>query len=364
MTDDAQLAWLRSMRMCSQRLAAPGESIASTLDSLLAIQAQEFWGGRWAISLRTCHTPNLSTIDDAFNRGLLARSWTMRGTLHIVLACDLPWILKATSKYQLSSRQSALRSRGIDASMIAQAADIVRDVFAHQPRVTRAQILDAFTSEGLDCTKNKGSLLISTLAIQGSIMQGPVIARKTGLTRDQYFLPIKDTVVNPREPDDPVAELFVRYAIGHGPVTSDDFSWWAGLPKTISRRTAEIAANDARLQVLEKFGETYYLASQLPPHCCQVPDALALPSFDEYFLGYHNRDHACDPRFVTQIGPLSNGIVQPTMLIDKEIRGIWHHSRSAANLATEPSVELFGDGGASINADVSKAFARYAKFLA
>ena len=45
------------------------EHIAETARRMLAVQGQEFWGGRWALAARTRGTPTLADVDGAFDRG-------------------------------------------------------------------------------------------------------------------------------------------------------------------------------------------------------------------------------------------------------------------------------------------------------
>lgn len=362
MSDLERLAWLRSIRLRSQRLERPAESVSATVDHLLAIQAQEFWGGRWAISLRTKNSPSCSLIDRAFNRGTLVRSWTMRGTLHVVLARDLPWILEATREFQLRSRNSIMRSYGLSADDIARATDVVRAALETSGQLTRAQLNDLLVGAGLEGDGNYASVLISTLAIEGLIAQGPILARPNGITREQYFLLNENLKLAPTSPDYPLAELFIRYAIGHGPVRGEDFAWWAGIPKTDCRRAVEVASGDARLRVVEKFGEVYYLAARLPRSSENVP-VTALPAFDEYFLGYKDRGHACDPQFMDRMGPLANGIVRPGLLVDGEIRGTWSHSRAVTARASAPDADWFELTHTASSQDTEQAFSRYTDFL-
>ena len=88
---------------------------------MLATQAQEFWGGRWRSRSRTRGAPTVRDVDAAFDRGEIVRSWTMRGTIHIIPARELAWVLSITGERQ--SRKAALvhRAEGIDAAELARA---------------------------------------------------------------------------------------------------------------------------------------------------------------------------------------------------------------------------------------------------
>ena len=59
---------------------------------MLAIQAQDLPGAKWALGLRAPGT-TLADVDAALAAGTIVRSWPMRGTLHITPAEDLKWML-------------------------------------------------------------------------------------------------------------------------------------------------------------------------------------------------------------------------------------------------------------------------------
>ena len=87
-------------RLRSHRLSAPAPSIAAAAHHMLATQGQEFWGGRWALAARTRGNPSVRDVDAAFDRGEIVRSWTMRGTIHVIPARDLAWVLSLTAEPQ------------------------------------------------------------------------------------------------------------------------------------------------------------------------------------------------------------------------------------------------------------------------
>ena len=80
---------LRAERLRSHRLTALARSVVDAARRMLAVQAQEFRAGRWALAARTTGAPTLRGVDRLFNRGTLVRAWTQRGTLHVIPADDL-----------------------------------------------------------------------------------------------------------------------------------------------------------------------------------------------------------------------------------------------------------------------------------
>jgi hypothetical protein len=89
----------------------------------------------------------------------------------------------------------------------------------------------------------------------------------------------------PRE--EALAELTRRYFTSHGPATIQDFSWWSGL--TIADVKAGIEMVKASLvnEVID--GQTYWFASSASLPKDISPEALLLPTYDEYIIGYTDR---------------------------------------------------------------------------
>jgi hypothetical protein len=97
------------------------------------------------------------------------------------------------------------------------------------------------------------------------------------------------------ERDDALAELALRYATGHGPVTEHDLAYWATLPLGDVRRG--FAAVGDRLASFEHDGRTFWHAADAadatdatdaePPKRGR-PVAHLLSLFDECYRGYQD----------------------------------------------------------------------------
>ena len=64
------------------------EHIAETARRMLAVQGQDWRSARWALGLRSPGT-SVADVHEAFNSGLIVRSWPMRGTIHLLAAEDI-----------------------------------------------------------------------------------------------------------------------------------------------------------------------------------------------------------------------------------------------------------------------------------
>lgn len=349
------IARLRSERMRSHRLTAPAGSVVDAAAHMTATQGQEFWGGRWALAVRSKGGATLSDVDAAFESGDLVRSWTQRGTLHILPAVDLAWMLQVTAERQSKQYAPIHRSLGIEPTHLATAERAARTALRGGHRVTRTEFAEVLRGAGLETAGMRGNHILSALALRGVIVLGPVVARDAGPTRDQYLVAVDEWVSSPSAPRDPLAEMLVRYLRGHAPAGLADFSWWAGLPKGMARQALESAGD--RIVELE---EGLFAVAGPSPSPLPVPSTVALPPFEEYYLSYADRSVPCAPEFMRAIGPSMNGIVRPVIVRDGEIVGAWAHSIAVGKHHLPPVPELFADAPAE---EVDAALARFSRFI-
>lgn len=348
-------------RLRSHRLAAPAPSIAAAATHMLATQAQEFWGGRWALAARTRGTPTVSDVDAEFDRGELVRSWTMRGTIHVIPARDLPWVLSVTAERQLRAAAATHRGEGIDDAEVARAERAVRAGLVGGGRLTRKELFDVLEAAGVSTAGQRGYHLLVSLSLRGIVCQGPVVPREGGPSREQYIVLSDEWLREAAFPADPLAEMFARFIASHGPAGARDFAWWSGLPLGTAR-AAEAAASDRLVQAAEDPEPQYVAAGPAPRRSPTAPEVVALPPFEEYFISYRDRTVALAPQFLRQVGPGLNGMVRPIILARGKIVGVWRHSVAVGRHADDPVPELF-DPGLATAAEVGAALERYRRFI-
>lgn len=354
-------ATLLSERLRSHRLTAPARTVTDAAGHMLAVQSQDFTAGRWALAVRTRGEPGLSAVDRAFERGELVRGWTMRGTLHTVPARDLGWILEVTAGRQRQQAASRHRDLGIDDEMVVSTVRALTPAL-RDGGLTRSEVFTLLDGVGIDPSGQRGIHLLFTLTIDGLICQGPVVARD-GVAREQRFVLVDEHIREHAHPDDPLAELFVRYIAGHGPAGVADFAWWSGLTLGVSREAAARAAH--RVVEIET---GLFVAETRPRRAADAPTVLALGAFDEYYISYADRTAVSAPEHLAAIGPGKNGMVRPILVADGTVIGVWGHSTSAGRRAESPVPQLFGTGlstGDAAGEDaIAQALGRYTAFIA
>jgi hypothetical protein len=79
---------LLNQSVAPRTMATPVEVV----NRLGAVQAQDYASGLWAVGLRL-KAATQQTIEQAISNKEIVRTWPMRGTLHLVTAVDIRWLL-------------------------------------------------------------------------------------------------------------------------------------------------------------------------------------------------------------------------------------------------------------------------------
>jgi hypothetical protein len=331
------LARLRALRLRHHRLTAPARTVTDAARHLLCVQSQDYWGGRLALAARS-RGGRASQVDAAYDRGDLVRAWTQRGTLHTIPAGDLRWVLSVTAARTLAQSATRRAQLGLDDGTIARATDALVGALRGGGALTRAEALALWEAAGIPTTEGRGYHLLFHIALRGLICWGPTVRRDGFEPREQRIVLVDEWIGQHDAPDDPLAELFVRYIEGHGPASPEDFAWWAGLTKGDARRAAAAAAD--RLATIAVGGEMLFASAAAPRRAPGAAATHALPTFEEYYIAYADRSRVASFDVMAAAGPGKNGMVRALLLHEGEVVALWKPPPPAERATVEPAFEL------------------------
>lgn len=347
--------WVEPARSTGARTA-----VVEVVRHLLALQAQDFAQSCWALGARA---PGSTTadVDAAYDSGAIVRSWPLRGTLHVTTPDDLRLMLALTATKTVRGMAARHRQLDLDDDTFARAREIARAELAGGGAASREEFLAQLTAGGVDVRGQRGMHLIWWLAHDGLVCWGPRRGTQQALVLlDEWAPPTRELDL---EGDGArtraLGELLLRYTVGRGAVTVDDFCWWSKLTKG-EAATAVVAVRD-RLVDLEIDGQTVFapLESATPP---PAPTGQhALPGFDEYLLGYRHRSPALPERFAERIVPGGNGIFLPMLVSRGSIVGTWGRRVGARSVAL--TITPFTPLSATVVRGLERDLRRYAAFL-
>jgi hypothetical protein len=245
----------------------------------------------------------------------------MRGTLHLVAAEDLGWLLGLLGPVAIAAAARRRAELGLDDDAYVRALAATRAALGDRGPLTRAELADEPTFVLLD---------------DWAPLAAPV-AREAAL-----------------------AELARRYLAAHGPAGPRDLAAWSGLPLRDARAAWREIAGEL-VEVAVRGEPAWVLAgSSLTPPRADGPVVRLLPLFDTYLLGYRGRDLAVEPSFARRVLP-GGGWLHPTVAADGGIVATWRSERRRGRLEVE--VEAFGALEPEVRARLAEEAADVARFL-
>ena len=346
---------LTALRLASQHIGASGLATpGGVVRWMLAMQAQDLPGAKWSVGVRAPQTSE-AAVEAAFDSGEIVRSWPMRGTLHLVPADDLGWMLELTAPRALRSAASRRAALGIAEADTERAREIAVASLSGGRSLTRAAILASIAAGGVSAEGQRGYHLLWYLAQTGTLVLGAARGRQ------QTFTLLDEWVRAPRrlERDEALGELAYRYFRSHGPATARDLARWSGLTMADVKRG--LAISGGLLTQLDLDGVRYHLAPETLAHAPAAARAHLLPGFDEYLLGYQDRSAALAPEESGHVVPGGNGMFKPTVVADGEVVGTWRRTLTAGGVEVEPL--LWGPLRGDLRGALVEAVAAYGAFL-
>lgn len=320
------------LRLAAQRLATPSGSAADVVRWLTCTQAQDYPGALTSVALRTADGTRAG-VEAALDAGEVVRSWPMRGTLHLVAAEDLPWMLSLTTERLMRAVGPRRALLGLEDSDVERARELAVTALAGGRRLSRDELTAVWAAAGLLGVGQRAYHLIWSLSQTGTLCFGPV--RGT----EQLLVLLEEWVPHPRAPEreEALGEWALRYFTGHGPATLKDFANWTKLVMKDVRAGLALAAPQLERLVVD--GVEHWMgtgtAEALTAARERAEGVVLLPGFDEYLLGYTDRRAVLAPEHADRICPGGNGMFSPTVIDGGQVVGTWRRVGSGARRRIE-----------------------------
>ncbi|HYI36035.1 MAG TPA: winged helix DNA-binding domain-containing protein [Thermoleophilaceae bacterium] len=278
-------------RLAAQRLS-PSVRAGSALEAARAVcgvQAQDVRSSALALRSRVAGLTRAEVREAG-----LVRTWTVRGTLHLIAPEDRAWLHALCAPRFLPRMERALEQRG-QAEVARGMLDDLLELVAERPR-ERAELLERLAERG---HPELGGGAVNVL-MPWVALQGLVVGTSDGLWARSDPPPAVDE-------DEALATLARRYLEGHGPAGDRDLAAWSGLPLGRARRALELAGPVAPAEPAE------------PPECA------LLPAFDPAMLGWASRDWVVPAGHDRDVLP-GGGMLRAVVLAGERVVGTWRGS--------------------------------------
>ncbi|HLJ81673.1 MAG TPA: winged helix DNA-binding domain-containing protein, partial [Ktedonobacterales bacterium] len=332
---------VRQLRLRSQCLTGTRPTnVYALLRSIGSLQAQETSAARLAVRPRSTGL-NAAAVTRACNEERsVVRTWAMRGTLHMLPAEDVGWLVALLGPGFVTGDRRRRLQLGLDDDLCARALPAIHATLSRTGPLTRTELVSALAAAGvrIDAKGQAPAHLVFYAAMHGLICRGP------DREDDEPTYVLLAEWVGTRhalDPDTALAELARRYFTAYSPASARDFASWAGIALGKATRGIQLIASE--LEAVEVAGAPAWLlaatsqqsadllglqdasrgirasqSARLPPQRSLLsskggtqadfvaerppgansfaglatgnPCVRLLPRFDAYLLGYNSRD--------------------------------------------------------------------------
>ena len=320
-----------------------------------AMQAQDLASGEWSFGVRSPGLTQAEVHRATVDREIL-RTWPMRGTVHFVPPRDARWMLEVTGVRALAGAARRREVLGLTDATVDAAAEVLREALQGGGCLTRSQCVELLVDVGVHTASEHGYHLLWYASQIGVTCIGPQEGK------EQTFVLLDEWVPDPRvlERDEALGELALRFVRSHGPVTRQDLARWTGLTAGDARRAITLAGD--ALEPVDVGGtEMVVTAGLLDRGSVPCPEVLLLPGFDEYMLGYKDRDAMLSTEEFERVVPGRNGVFKATVVVRGRVAGIW--GRTLRKGSVEVTVTPFSTLRRPTRTALQRAVEEYGQYL-
>jgi len=317
-------------RLYNQHIAgATFEKPGDVVRWLGAVQAQDYLGSLWAIGLRTHHATGRD-IEQALADRTIIRTWPMRGTLHIVSAADVRWMLELlTPRVVAGSARRLQQQFDLDKVVLARSRKVLVRALQGSRQLSRDAMYQALEAAHISAAGGRGLHIVGRLAQEGVICFGAREGRQQTFVLLDEWAPNAPSMAR----DEAVAELTRRYFTSHGPATVKDFAWWSGLAAADALAGIDMVKPHLAQEVMD--GQTFWFSSSMSAVQGPSRKAYLLPAYDEYTVAYTDRSAVLDPSYAKRAD--SGHGISATMILNGQVVGTWKRTLKKGSVVITPN---------------------------
>jgi Winged helix DNA-binding domain len=348
---------VRCLRLRAQRLTPqqPDEAIdaARIVKEVCGIQAQDMPAATLAVRARSVGLVAADIKQALVQDRSTIRTWGPRGTLHLLAADDIGWLLPLLGPVLVAGDQRRREELGLDEDICVRAMRIIRNILANMGPLTRAELFEHLAINGIRLEGQARPHLLFRAAFEGIICFGPDCGTEPTYVLLNDWIDQKH-VGHSLSEDVAYVELIHRYLSAYGPATPKDLAAWSGTTmgkiraawNHIAGQLLEVECANSQAWVLKSY------EAWLDELLVHVPTVRLLPRFDNYLLGYQKRELAVQPQYAKRVNA-GGGIIHPTVMVDGQVVGTWKSKRGKNHLEVivEPFEQLAAETHQGLEAE-------------
>ena len=305
------------MRLSAQSLLRPAAgSAADLVQSLVAVQAQDYAGAKWALGRRLQGVVD-ADVEREVASGRILRTHVLRPTWHFVSPRDIRWLLALTGPRVAAIMAIYNRKLELTSEVFRRSNDAIARALEGGRHLTRPELREVLAVRGIDTAAQRLARLVMQAELDGVVCSGARRGKEfTYALLDERVPPMQS-----RDRDEALGELGGRYFATRGPASPQDFAWWSGLSVADAKRAIAIAGT--RLEPVEVQGRTLWRAASVAAARSRNTVAHLLPNYDEYFIGLRDRSAMAQRMKSVALVTGGDARVPHVALVDGQLVGGW-----------------------------------------
>jgi Winged helix DNA-binding domain len=315
---------VRARRLARSALSERSSSLLDVVQQVGGIHAQVQTSAELQLAARVDGIAQQDVRDALWRDRTLVKAWTLRGTLHLHPADELPlW-------FAGRSRREELEEWRDPAGVLhpAVAAEEVRDLQAAVWDALDGRVLlrDELAAEVIKRVgkKHEGRLRSGFAFFTSELVQGPPQGTRITLARpDQWIVGWHEV-----DEQDALREVVRRFLHAYGPSRPKEFREWFGVDVPFDLvDVEEVDIEGRRAFVLA--GDTEFPELQR--------GVRLLPEYDVYVMGFREREQLAPERVREQVAAHGRGRYEGPagvrfLLVDGVTAGLWERKKSAKRI--------------------------------
>ncbi|MEO8000205.1 MAG: winged helix DNA-binding domain-containing protein [Gemmatimonadaceae bacterium] len=305
----------------------PAGSPENAVQSLVAIQAQDFSATKWGLGVRS-GTTDLE-VESAFCDGRILRTHVLRPTWHFVVPDDIRWLLALSAPRVLAASALQFRKLELDATVFDKSIKVFRKALRGGRQLTREGLRALLEKAGV---VTHGELRLSHILMQAELHAVICSGARDGKHFTYALLDDRAPDARALDANDGLVELAARFFVSRGPASIQDFAKWSWLTLTACRQGLE--GCKSRLEERKIDGVSYWSTPGINASEPVQPVAHLLSIYDEYVSSYKDRGaigRAVDGPKLVAMGNALTGIV----LVNGQIVGSWKRTQKKSEVAVD-----------------------------
>jgi len=322
---------ITQQRLANQHIGFPGlKKPADVVRWLVAVQAQDYAGAKWALGLRLKRATE-TEIEQAFTDGSILRTHLMRPTWHFVTSADIRWLLALTSPRVHSINAHMYRKLELDDTIFKRSNATLAKALRGGQTLTRDELRSVLEREGIAVNGDlRMSYFMMRAELDAIVCSGP----RRGKQFTYALLDERVPETKTRARDEALVELARRYFVSRGPATVQDFAKWSGLTVIDGRNGLEGVKRHLQCEIVAE--RSYWFPTSIPDAGDASPNAHLLSIYDEYISSYKDRSAMVSESYAAKLSGLGNALSY-IVVIDGQIVGTWKRTITKNSVTIEPN---------------------------